>query len=81
MRTVRRSWIWAQVRNAEGETRQAWLETIEAYRLTAEASWRVMERVLAGGLQGTLTPAQALGPDFVLTLPETQRYDVLPSAP
>jgi short subunit dehydrogenase-like uncharacterized protein len=73
-----RSWMWARVKNAHGETRQAWLETVEAYRFTAEAGVRVVERVLDGNYRGTLTPASAFGADFVLEILGTRRYDTMP---
>ena len=50
-RETGRSHIYAQVRNASGETRQAWLETLEGYQFTAIAAPRVVERVLDGSLQ------------------------------
>lgn len=79
-RQTTRSYVWAQAAGASGQSVEAWLETIEAYRMTAEASLNAVERVLAAGdLSGTLTPAQAFGADFVLDLPETTRYDSLPS--
>ncbi len=72
-----RSYIWAGASNAQGETAQAWLETIEAYQFTAVAGIRSVERVLAGGLRGALSPAQAFGADFVLEIEGTRRYDNL----
>lgn len=74
-RQTGRSWLWAQARNASGETRQAGLETVEAYRFTAEAGVRVVERVLDGAYRGALTPALAFGADFPLEIPGTQRHD------
>lgn len=78
-RETGRCWLWARARNARGETRQAWLETVEAYRFTAEIAPRVIERVLDGAYRGTLTPASAFGADFVLEIPGTKRYDTLPA--
>jgi short subunit dehydrogenase-like uncharacterized protein len=72
-----RSYIWAGASNAQGETAQAWLETIEAYEFTAVAGIRSVERVLAGGLSGALSPAQAFGADFVLEIEGTRRLDSL----
>lgn len=70
-----RSYLWARVVDAEGNANQAWLETLEPYQLTAIAGVRTIERVLSGGLAGALTPFQAFGPDFVLELGDTTRYD------
>ncbi len=75
-----RSWVWAQAYNARGERREAWLETVEAYRFTAEAGLRAVERVLDGSYRGTLTPASAFGADFALDVPTTRRYDTMPPA-
>src|SRR5258708_3512481 len=69
--------LYAQVRNANGETREAWLETIEAYQLTINASIPVVERVLNGEYRGALTPSQAFGADFVLEIAGTKRYSSL----
>ena len=52
-----------------GNTLTATLAGPNAYALTADASLRAVQRVLAGGIApGTHTPATALGADFVLTL-------------
>ena len=77
-RETGRSWVWAQARTARGETRQAWLETVDAYRFTAEAGVRAVERLLDGAYRGALTPASAFGTDFVLDIPGTRRLDALP---
>lgn len=78
-RQTDRSSIWAQVTNARGEVAEAWLETAEGYHFTALAGVRCVERLLAGGIAGALTPAQALGADFVLEVPGTRRFDRLPA--
>ena len=77
-RQTARSYIWARVTGEDGIEAQAWLETIEAYRFTAEAGVRCLERVLAENPAGALTPALALGADFVLEIEGTRRYDQLP---
>ncbi len=73
-----RSHIYAQVRNAKGETRQAWLETLEGYQFTAIAAPLVAERVLDGSFKGATTPALAFGADFVLEVGNTRRWDNQP---
>ena len=73
-----RSYVWAQASNERGESVETWLETVEAYRFTAEAGVRCIEHLLANELAGALTPAQAFGPDFVLEIPGTMRLDSLP---
>jgi short subunit dehydrogenase-like uncharacterized protein len=76
-RKLGRSYLYAQVRNAKGETREAWLETIESYQFTAVASIPVVERVLDGVSRGALTPSLAFGADFVLNIAGTRHYDSL----
>ena len=59
-------------------TRQAWLQTPEAYQFTVVAGVKVIERVLAGNLKGALTPSKAFGADFPLEIEGTKRWDSLP---
>lgn len=73
-----RSWVYARVSRADGQHAEAWLETVEGYRFTAEAGVRAVERVLDGNMRGALTPAQAFGADFALEIDGTRRYDALP---
>ena len=73
-----RSAVYVTVRNAKGETREAWLETLEGYQFTMVSAVRVVERVLDGSYKGALTPATAFGADFVLGIEGTTRYDKLP---
>ena len=56
---------------------EAWLETMEAYRLTAQAGIRSVEKILAKDLRGALTPAQAFGADFILEFEDTKRFESL----
>lgn len=77
MRGTARSYVYARVENDRGDVAQAWVETPEAYRFTAEAGIRAVEQTLARRPRGTLTPAQAFGADFVLSVPETVRLDQL----
>jgi short subunit dehydrogenase-like uncharacterized protein len=78
-RETGRSYVWARASKGEVAA-QAWLETLEGYQFTAVAGVRVVERVLAGVQPGALTPAQAFGADFVMTIEGTRRYDYLPAA-
>lgn len=68
-----RSWVWGRVENAAGEAHEARLETCEGYRFTVEAALGLVEAALAGDARGALSPAQLVGPDFVLGLPDTRR--------
>lgn len=66
--------VWAQVRNAAGQTRSATLTGPNAYDLTVDAVVQAVRSVLAGTgpagpiTPGAHTPATALGPDFVREL-------------
>jgi short subunit dehydrogenase-like uncharacterized protein len=72
-----RCYLWSCARNGHGETAEAWLETPEAYHFTAVCAVRCVEAVLAGRLSGALTPAQAFGSDFILSIEGTRRVDAL----
>ncbi len=73
VRLSAKSYAWARVRNPEGKSAQAWLQTAEGYQFTALASVRCVEKVLELCPSGALTPAQAFGADFVLEIPGTIR--------
>ncbi|HEX5660629.1 MAG TPA: saccharopine dehydrogenase NADP-binding domain-containing protein [Polyangiales bacterium] len=73
-----RSQVWASVRGPGGAVREAWLTTLDGYTFTVESSLLAVARVLAERPVGALTPAQAFGADFVLEIPNTQRFDRLP---
>jgi short subunit dehydrogenase-like uncharacterized protein len=79
MRSNGRSYVWASVKDRDGEQVEAWLDTLEAYQLTAVAGVRSVEKLLMERPLGALTPAQAFGADFILEIEGTQRYDDLPS--
>jgi short subunit dehydrogenase-like uncharacterized protein len=78
MRRSGRTYVWACARDRQGKQVEAWLETIEAYRFTAVAGVRSVEKLLEERPTGALTPAQAFGSDFILEIEGTQRYDALP---
>lgn len=77
-RAAGRAYVYARVTNAQGRAAEAWLETVEAYEFTKTAAVRVVEQVLDSNLRGALSPAAALGADFVLGIAGTKRYDTLP---
>jgi short subunit dehydrogenase-like uncharacterized protein len=77
MRQHSRSYVWAMARDTEGKQTQAWLETLEAYQLTAVAGLRCVERLLVERPVGALTPSQAFGADFILEIEGSKRFDVL----
>jgi len=76
-RDTARAWVYAEVCDAAGNHAEAWLETCEAYRFTAESAVLSVERTRAGEVAGALSPAQAFGADFVLDIETSRRYDSL----
>ncbi len=72
-----KSFVWASARNESGQEAQVWLELPGGYPLTAMASVRSVEKILAGAPHGALTPALAFGEDFVLEIPGAKRFDTL----
>jgi saccharopine dehydrogenase (NAD+, L-lysine-forming) len=61
--------VWGEVTSASGATLTATLTGPNAYALTADASLRAVQAVLAGGIPpGTHTPSTALGAGFAATL-------------
>ena len=77
-RETGKSYIWAKATNDNGESAEAWLETMEGYKLTVLGGLRCVERVLDSNLKGAYTPAGAFGADLVMELPGSVRYDHLP---
>lgn len=77
MRRTARSYVWACAQDAEGNQKEAWLETIEAYQLTAVASLLAVEKTLAQQPNGSLSPSMAFGADFILDVDGTERFDTL----
>lgn len=66
--------LWGQVRNAEGQTATARLLTPNGYTLTALCAVAIARKVLGGlAAKGFQTPSMALGKDFILTIPGTER--------
>jgi short subunit dehydrogenase-like uncharacterized protein len=68
-RRTGRSYIWVRAVGATGAEFEVWLETLGSYPFTAHAVVRAAERILAERPKGLLTPARALGSDFVLEIP------------
>src|SRR5262249_15520767 len=66
-----RSRVWAEVRNDDGQTAMAMLETGEGYRAAAAATVGAVESLLQTPRIGALTPVQAFGADFALGVPGT----------
>ncbi|MGJ3239310.1 MAG: saccharopine dehydrogenase family protein [Anaerolineae bacterium] len=71
-----RSYIYAKATNYAGQSASAWLETLEPYQYTAKVGVLAVEQFRERELIGALTPAQAFGVDFTLSVPDTTRQDV-----
>jgi len=64
-----KSLIYGKVINAKGQTVEARIETLEGYRLTAEASVLITEKVLdLKGVSGYQTPAGLFGHKLILEI-------------
>jgi short subunit dehydrogenase-like uncharacterized protein len=75
-RARRESRLWAEARSASGDVAVSTLCAPNGYDLTAEATVRIMQRVLRGDAPpGFQTPSLAYGADFVLELPGVVRED------
>jgi short subunit dehydrogenase-like uncharacterized protein len=72
-----RSHFYGVARRPDGQTVQAWLDTGEAYDLTARTGVRAVEKLLQEPRVGALSPAQAFGADFILEIEKTRRLDHL----
>jgi short subunit dehydrogenase-like uncharacterized protein len=71
-----RSRVWAEAGSTSGDPVVSMLETGEGYRMAAAAAVHAVERVLASRPVGAITPAQAFGPGFALSLPGTRIADI-----
>ncbi len=70
----RTSYAWARVTDPSGQQVEAWLALGEGYHFTAASSVRAVEQVLRDHPSGALTPAQAFGADFVLSIEGVRRW-------
>jgi short subunit dehydrogenase-like uncharacterized protein len=72
-----KSQVWGEATDGSGASVRARLTAATGYKLTAIASVRAAERVLAGGIpSGFLTPSKAFGADFILEIPGSTREDL-----
>jgi short subunit dehydrogenase-like uncharacterized protein len=70
------SYLFGEVKNANGDIRISRLKTPEGYTLTADASLTILARVLDGDFKpGFQTPSLAYGADFVMGLEGVTRTD------
>lgn len=66
--------VWGEARAADGRGVSGSITGPNGYTLTALASVRIAEAVMRGEIQpGFHTPAGALGPDFILSVPDVRR--------
>jgi short subunit dehydrogenase-like uncharacterized protein len=72
------SYGWARATSSDGDTAEAFLQTGDSYLFTAAASIRAVEESLGGTVRGALSPAEAFGADFALTIPDADRIDKVP---
>ena len=69
--------LWGEARDAEGNRVESRMQTPEGYTLTAVAALNIAEKILAGNFTpGYQTPAKAYGPDLILEIDGTSRFDV-----
>jgi short subunit dehydrogenase-like uncharacterized protein len=69
--------LWAEARNASGQTVVSRLVAPEGYTLTARTAIASARRVIAGSVAvGFQTPSRAFGADFILEQHGVQREDV-----
>ncbi len=73
-RAKARAYVYGSVRNAQGNTVEARLETLEGYTLTAVTALMITKSVVAGDLQtGYQTPAGCYGADLIMEVEGTTR--------
>jgi short subunit dehydrogenase-like uncharacterized protein len=79
-RSGHRGTIWAEAIDYSGRSARATLSTPDAYDFTANSALEICSRIsLLPAALGLVTPVQAFGADFVLSLPGCSRMD-LPSS-
>jgi len=75
-RNAGRSYLWGRVTNDRGEFVESTLETLNGYSLTARTSVMIAQRILKGEIKsGFVTPAMALGSNFILEAGESFYID------
>src|SRR5262249_41358539 len=72
-RSAGRVRMWGKVSHPGGQTREAWLDTEEGYSLTVATALAAVERSLKGQIPaGYLSPSQAFGADFIMSIPTSK---------
>lgn len=71
------SFVWGEVRNADGETVTAKVRTANGYALTVASSLAIITQFLANPrVAGYVTPSMLMGADFVSTLPGSSQIQL-----
>ncbi|MGE3801026.1 MAG: trans-acting enoyl reductase family protein [Candidatus Kapaibacterium sp.] len=70
--------VWGRVTDRTGRQVECWMKVPEPYHYTAIAVLNAIERLSTGIPHGVLSPTQAFGIDFALSVPETIRQDRFP---
>ena len=79
-RSGHRSTIWAEAIGSAGKSFKAILTTPDAYDFAANSALEISSRITSlPAPLGLVTPFQAFGADFVLSLPGCSRVDISPS--
>ncbi len=69
-----KTYVWAQVRNAQGETKATAIQTSDGYTVTYEACLIIAKKILNGVFKtGYQTPASAYGKELVFELSGTKQ--------
>jgi short subunit dehydrogenase-like uncharacterized protein len=76
-RKTARVLVWGKAWNERGDSVQACLSGPEGYSLTAATALNITRKVINGNWQrGFQTPAGLYGPDLILEVEGTHRYDI-----
>ena len=72
-----RSYLWGRVKNTNGDSVTAVMETLNGYSLTAKTAVLIASRIINETAKpGFFTPAQYFGADLIMTVESTIRKRV-----
>src|SRR5215470_9559133 len=75
-RTRHRGTIWAEATDYSGRSFRATASTPDPYDFTANSALEISSRISSRSALGLVTPSQAFGADFLLSLPGCSRADI-----
>jgi short subunit dehydrogenase-like uncharacterized protein len=75
-RTRHRGTIWAEAADCSGRSFTATASTPDPYDFTANSALEISSRISSRSALGLVTPSQAFGADFLLSLPGCSRADI-----